>query len=82
MPARARDPSDLLRRLGRNVRRLRLSLGLSIDDLAFLSELDPERLLAVEGGDGAGLDLAALVRLAWALGVGAEDLIGRHSDAS
>lgn len=77
MPGSAPVPTDLPRRLGRNVRRARLGLGLTLEDLAFLADLDIALLLAVEGGDGAGLDLAGLCRLARALDVPVEDLIGR-----
>ncbi len=54
-----------------------MRLGLTCEDLAYLSDLDEDLLRAVEAGDGGGLDLAGLLRLAWALGVDGADLLGR-----
>ncbi|KQP39239.1 hypothetical protein ASF49_21505 [Methylobacterium sp. Leaf104] len=75
MSDRAAETRTLLMNLARNLRAARLRLGLPLEDLAYLAEVEISTIQAVERGEGDAVDLAALGRLAWALGVTPDDLI-------
>ena len=62
---------DLLASLGRIIRRMRLRIGLTIEELSELFGLDVLTLETIERGEGRRLTLPALADLARALGVAA-----------
>lgn len=72
------DDPELARRLGERVRGLRKARGLTLKEVASLSGLTLSRLGYVETGERE-LTVGALVRLARALGVGVNDLVGEPS---
>lgn len=69
---------DLLASLGQNVRRKRLRLGLTIEELSELCGLDVLTLETIERGEGRRLTLPALACLAQALGVAANELLAEN----
>lgn len=69
MSDRSAETRAFLMTLARNLRAARLRLGLPVEDLAFLAEVDVPVIQALERGEGDAIDLATLGRLAWALGV-------------
>lgn len=77
MPDRSAETRAFLMTLARNLRAARLRLGLPVDDLAFLAEVDVLVIQAVERGEGDAIDLTTLGRLAWALGVTPDDLLAQ-----
>jgi transcriptional regulator with XRE-family HTH domain len=73
MPER-QVPHPLAQRFAANVRRHRLAVGLSQEELSFRADLNRTQISLVEGGTRLGrLDTA--LKLAGALGVGVAELL-------
>jgi transcriptional regulator with XRE-family HTH domain len=76
-PGTRTDPPYLA--FGREVRRLRSTLGLTLEQLAERSELTPNYIGSVENGR-RDPSLSTVLALAKGLGVGAGELLGGRSD--
>src|SRR4029078_2522900 len=77
-PRNAEIEADLLRAIGRNIRRLRNNKGMTLQALGAKIDLSPSMLSLLEHGK-AGPSIGTLVALASALGVQMSELLEANS---
>ncbi len=68
--------------LAQNIRRLRLKKGLSQEKLARLADISNATLVKIESGAAKEPTITTVIKIADALGVSIDELVGRKNKSS